>query len=189
MQTRYHGARYPRSSTNFHCRPYTEMHQTRKFSAPQWEVPPLHQNKDCIFGFYIPVASFWYRYCFSANTVPCCQVTKKFRKVPLSVLYGDEWNPKVCCAIMGSSAFATKPILHFGDLHSRSFLLIYKYCLSANTVPWRKVAPIFRKFPLSAVYGDGLNREVCCLVMGIIAFAPKQGLHFWVLHSHSFLLI
>ena len=64
--------------------------------------------------------------------------------------------------------------------------LSYIDCIDANTVPRWKVAPSFRKFTLTALYGDAWKPVFCRPVLRSGLSAPKQGLHFWVLHSRRF---
>ena len=89
---------------------------------------------------------------------------------------------------MRSGLFAPKQGLHFWALHSLSFLLI-------SRLHWCKHGIMAK--------GSPENPQICtvghirrCMKLGCLqarcakwAFAPKQGLHFWALHSLSFLLI
>ena len=48
----------------------------------------LNRQGDYIFKLSILVASFCYKYCLSANTVPWGYLGMNFSKFPLSTLYG-----------------------------------------------------------------------------------------------------
>ena len=78
----------PRLSENLHSRSNTALHETGWFTGPYCEVGFLHQNKDCIFGFSIPVASFSYVDWIGANTVPRRKEAPTFGKFALTVQYG-----------------------------------------------------------------------------------------------------
>ena len=53
---------------------------TLEVCSPVMGSSLLERNKDCIFRFYNPVASFWCKYCLNANTVPWGNVTPNFGK-------------------------------------------------------------------------------------------------------------
>ena len=90
--------------------------------------------------------------------------------------------------VLRSGPFAPKQGLYFWALHSLSFLLI-------STLHWCKHGTMARgnpEIPQICTVGHirrYMNRGVCRPVLRSGPFAPKQGLHFWALHSLSFLLI
>ena len=104
----------------------------------------LHQNKDCIFGFSIPVASFSYVDWIGANTIPRRKEAPTFGKFALTVLYGAALNRVVCWPVLRGGLSAPKQGLHFWVLHSRSFLFICRldWCKHGTSA---KGSPEFRK--------------------------------------------
>ena len=104
----------------------------------------LHQNKDCIFGFSIPVASFSYVDWIGANTVPRRKEVPTLRKFYLTVPCGTAWNLVECMRVLRGGLSAPKQGLHFWVLHSRSFLFICRldWCKHGTS---EKGSPDFRK--------------------------------------------
>ena len=164
------------------------LHEIGLFAGPYFEVGFVNRNNNYIFWFFIPLASFWYKHCIGANTVPWRKVAPNCRKFVLSALYGAAWNRKVRRLVLRSGLFAPNKGVQFWALHSLNFPW-YKHCICANTVPWRKVAPNFRKFALSALYDAAWNRVLCRPILRSGLSAPKQGVHFRAVHSRSFLFI
>ena len=148
----------------------------------------LHWKKDYIFWLCIPLASFWFKLCISANAVPWRKLAPNYGKFVLSTLNGAAWNRVVC------SPYCEVGFLHWNKNYIFGLCIPlvsfwYKHCIGANTVPWWKVPPNYRKFGLSALYPAAWNRVVYRPVLQSGLFAPKQGLHFWALHTLNFLLI
>ena len=97
-------------------------------------------------------------------------------------------KPLVYSPVLRSGLSALKEGLHFWVLHSRSYLLIYRlhWCKDGTS---GKGSPEFPQ-----ICTDGPNRR--CMkplvyrpVLRSGLSALKEGLHFWVLHSRSYLLI
>ena len=97
-------------------------------------------------------------------------------------------KPLVYRPVLRSGLSALKEGLHFWVLHSRSYLLIYRlhWCKDGTS---GKGSPEFPQ-----ICTDGPNRR--CMkplvyrpVLRSGLSALKEGLHFWVLHSRSYLLI
>ena len=113
VQTRYHGGRKHRNFRNFHCRPYTTVDETRRFSQPWRPVRLLHQESYYIFRFSIPTSTFWYKHCFGGNTVPWWSKASKFPKFPFSALYGAGRNRAIFPTVTPSAFIAPRKRLHF----------------------------------------------------------------------------
>ena len=148
----------------------------------------VHQNKHYVFGFSIPVVSFSYIDCIGANTVPRWQVAPRFHKFTLTTLYGDAWKPVVCRPVLRSGLYAPKQGLHFWILNSGNFPFIYRlyWCKHGTTM---KGSSEFPQISTDGINGDEWKPVICMPVLRSGLSAPKQGLHFWVLHFRSFLFI
>ena len=116
------------------------MHETVYFADAYCDVDYFHKTKDYIFGFSIPVTSFWYKECIGAITVLWLKEAPIFGKSALLVLYGTAWK-----------RYFADPYSEVGFLHQIKHYIFrfsipvasfwYKKCIGANTVPWLKEAP------------------------------------------------
>ena len=113
VETRYHCDRKLLILPNYHIRPYTAMQETRWFAGPWRSVRLQHRESDCICRFSIPIATFWYKHCFDANTVPLWSKASNFTKLPYSALYGGTGNSMICRTVTLSAFIAPRKRLHF----------------------------------------------------------------------------
>ena len=65
----------------------------------------------------------------------------------------------------------------------------YKYFLGANTVPWRSVPPNLCNFPFWALYLINRDEVFSRPAQVSMVFEHTSGIHFWSLHTRSFLLV
>ena len=96
VQTRYRGDWQPRTFPNFHCRPYMAVYEHGYLARPYSPVHWLHRQGDYIFRCSIPTATFWYKHCYGARTVPWWSTVSNIPKFPLSALYGGVWTRVLC---------------------------------------------------------------------------------------------
>ena len=61
--------------------------------------------------------------------------------------------------------------------------------LGAVFAPWRNVGPNFPQYLLSSLYCLSLDDVVYAPAQVSALFAPTRGIHFWTLHTPSFLWI
>ena len=125
MQTRYHCDRKLRTLPNFYIWPLTAVHESLWFAGPWRSVRLLHRKSNYIFRFSIPIATFWYKHCFGANTVPLWSAAPNFPIFPFSVIYGFAWIRLVSRHVTASAFIAPTRRLHFWALHTHSYLLIW----------------------------------------------------------------
>ena len=105
-----------------------------------------------MFSFSIPIATFWYKHCLGANTVPLWSKASKFTKFSYSAPYGSAWNRVTC------RTWRSVRLLHRKSDYIFSFSIPlatfwYKHCLGAKTEPLWSIASKFTKFPYSTQYG------------------------------------
>ena len=65
----------------------------------------------------------------------------------------------------------------------------YKHCFGANAAPFFSTASNFPKFPFSALFEEHETGCICRSVTPSAFIALRRRLHFWVLHTHSYILI
>ena len=65
----------------------------------------------------------------------------------------------------------------------------YQHSFGANTVPLWLKASKFTKFPYSTPYDGAWNRVICRTVTLSVFIALRKRLHFYVPHTHSYILI
>ena len=111
----------------------------------------------------------------------------QFRKFPLTALCGVHAEV-VCRPVHDGTPFAPIQGLHFQALLPLNFFFIctLQWCKHCT---WLEVAPNFRKFPFTALYGIDAERVVSSPVLDGTMFAPTQILHFQALLPLSFLFM
>ena len=99
--------------TKLQYSPYKAVYETRWFGG-LWHSERLsHRESDLILRFFIPIATFWNRHCFGANTVPLWSKASKFTKLPYSALYGGVRNRVIWRTVTLCVFNALRKRLHF----------------------------------------------------------------------------
>ena len=83
-----------------------------------------HRLAECISGLSIPVASFWYKYFLSANTVPWPYFSHNLPNFPFWALYSLPRDGVFSRLAQVSGVIAPTSGMHFWSLHTSSFLLV-----------------------------------------------------------------
>ena len=189
MQTRYHGHRSVPIYQTFRSGPYTASLKTGYLNGPHREVGLLHRLAEYISGLSIPVASFlveifpWCKH--GTMAIGPSQFTQTFCSVPYTASLETGYFD-IPHRLVGLWHRLSE---YISDLSISVASFWYKYFLGTKTVPWSQVRTNLPNFPFWALYclpQDGVF-ERPAQVSGVVP--PTGGIHFWSLHTRSFLLV